>query len=202
MTTPITSEEALPFDLAADDLRFGRALRRSRLRNIRHGRHLRPHLARILVGPQSLECGLADVAVAGPAGELDFGDELGLQPMHVARLARRVLAAERAFVRGRRLQRRHDLLDLVLAEAGADHADKGEMIAAIDAGHQRAEFSVGGLPAADHDLLPRARLCLGPAFGAAGMIGRARASWRRCLRASSSRADSITASPSTSKCST
>ena len=70
------------------------------------------------------------------------------------------------------LQRRHDAADGILPEAGADHADEGQMVAAIDAGHQRAEFSVGGLPAAEHDLLPAADLGLGPAFGAAGAIGR------------------------------
>ena len=46
------------------------------------------------------------------------------------------------------------------------------MIAAIDAGHQRAEFAVGGLPAAEHDLVPGAAFGLGPALRAAGAIGR------------------------------
>src|SRR6185312_13115303 len=92
--------------------------------------------------------------------------------MHVPRLARRVLAAERAVVGGSCLQRWHDGFHLVLTEAGADHADKGEMIVAIDAGHKRAELAVGGLPSADHNLLARARLRLGPALRAAGMIGR------------------------------
>ena len=72
----------------------------------------------------------------------------------------------------RRLQRRHDAADGVLPEAGADQADKGEMVAAMDARHQRAEFPVGGLPAADHDLMPGPALGLGPAFRAAGAIGR------------------------------
>ena len=47
------------------------------------------------------------------------------------------------------------------------------MLAAIDAGHQRAEFAVGGLPAAQHDFVPGAAFGLGPVLGAAGAIGRA-----------------------------
>src|SRR3954465_13591455 len=47
------------------------------------------------------------------------------------------------------------------------------MPAAIDAPHQRTEFAVGGLPAAEHDLLPAADLGLGPAFRASRAIGRA-----------------------------
>ena len=92
--------------------------------------------------------------------------------MHVAGLARRILAAERALVGLVGLQHRQEPPHLVLPETGPDHADEGEMIAAIDAGHQRAEFAVGGLPAAEHDLMSRAALCLGPALGAAGAIGR------------------------------
>ena len=137
-----------------------------------HGRPLRLDLLRRLVLPQPLERGLPDVAAIGPAGELDLGDQLGLQPMHVAGLLRRILAAERALVRRRRLQRRHDAPDDVLPEAGADKADERQMTAAIDAGHQRTEFAVGGLPAAEHDLLPGADLGLGPALGASGAIGR------------------------------
>ena len=154
-----------------------------RLGDFGHGRFLRLHLAGRLVLAQPLERSLPDIAAVGKACEFDLGDELGLQPMHVAGLARRILAAERAFVGGCRLQRRHDPPDRVLPEAGADDADKGQMIAAIDAGHQRAEFAVGGLPAAEHDLLSGAAFGLGPALGAAGAIGRSRASWRRCLPA-------------------
>ena len=46
------------------------------------------------------------------------------------------------------------------------------MLAATDAGHQRTEFALGGLPAAYHDLMPGADLGLGPVLGAAGTIGR------------------------------
>ena len=93
--------------------------------------------------------------------------------MHVAGLARRVLAAERAPVRACGLQRRHDPPNRVLAEAGTDHADKGQMIAAMDPGHQRAEFAARGLPASEHHLLPGTAFGLGPALRAAGTIVRA-----------------------------
>ena len=126
-----------------------------------------------LVLAQSLERSLPDIAAVGKAREFDFGDELRLQPVHVAGFARRVLAAERALIRSLGLQRRHDAPDGILPEAGADHPDKGQMIAAIDAGHQRAEFAVGGLPAPQHDLLSGTGFCLGPALRAARTIGRA-----------------------------
>ena len=51
----------------------------------------------------------------GKAGEFDFGDQLRLQPVNVAGLARRVLAAERTFLGLGLLQRRHDAPDRVLA---------------------------------------------------------------------------------------
>src|SRR5438445_8027351 len=91
--------------------------------------------------------------------------------MHIAGLARRLLATERTFVGSGFLQCRHDAPDRVLPKAGADDPDKGQMIAAMDAGHQRTEFAVGGLPAAKDDLMPGAAFGLGPALGPAGLIG-------------------------------
>ena len=91
--------------------------------------------------------------------------------MHVAGFLRRILAAKGAFVRGGRLQRRHDAPDRILPEPGADEPDEFQMTAAMDTRHQRAEFTVGGFPAAEHHLLPVANLGLGPAFGTAGAIG-------------------------------
>ena len=73
---------------------------------------------------------------------------------------------------GGRLQRRHDTPHRVLPVTGADQPDKGEMTAAIDTRHQRAEFAVGGFPAAQHDLMAGAAFCLGPVLGTAGLIGR------------------------------
>src|ERR1700737_3878795 len=83
------------------------------------GRIVRLHLAGRLVLAQPLECSLPYIPTLGKACEFNLGDELRLQPMHVAGLARRILATERALVRGRGLQRGHDALDLVLPEAGA-----------------------------------------------------------------------------------
>src|SRR5258708_15113667 len=103
----------------------------------------------------------------GPAGEFDLGDEFAFQPMHIARLARSVLAAERTLIGSRFLQRRHDTLDRVLPKAGADDPDIGEMIAAIDAGQQRAELAFGGLPSPHPDLIPAPGFALGPASGPA-----------------------------------
>src|SRR3954464_13960207 len=45
------------------------------------------------------------------------------------------------------------------------------MIAAIDPGHQRAEFAIRGLPAADHDLMAGTAFRLDPMVGAAGLVG-------------------------------
>ena len=125
-----------------------------------------------LVLAQPLERRLPHLAVAGPAGEFDLGDQFRLQPVHVAGLLRRVLAAERALVGAAAFSAGMMRCDLVLPEAGADPADIGEMIAAMDADQQRAEFAVGGFPAADHDLVAGAAFGLGPALGAAGAIGR------------------------------
>src|SRR5579859_6313185 len=46
------------------------------------------------------------------------------------------------------------------------------MIAAMDARHQRAEFSLGGFPSANHDLLSGAAFRFGPVLGPAGTIRR------------------------------
>ena len=64
------------------------------------GRIFRPYLVGRLVLAQPLERSLPDIPAVGPADELDFGDEFGPYPMHVAGFARRILAAERALVRG------------------------------------------------------------------------------------------------------
>src|SRR5271169_3373312 len=139
-----------------------------------HGRPFRDDLVGWLVLAQSLERSLAYVSAVGKACKFDFGDEFGLQPMDVAGLARRILAAERILVRLGRLQRGHEPPDRILSKAGADHSDKGEMIAAVNAGHQRAEFAVGGLPSTEHNLLAGAAFGFGPAFRTTGAIKRAK----------------------------
>src|SRR5262249_60692783 len=94
-------------------------------------RRFRLDLVGRLVLTQTLECGLADIAVGGEAGEFDLRDELWPEPMHVAGLLRRVLAAERTLPGPRRLQERHDAPDSVGAKSRADPADKGQLIAAM-----------------------------------------------------------------------
>src|SRR5579871_142993 len=93
--------------------------------------------------------------------------------MNVTRLARRILAAERRLVGRGLLERWHDPPHRILAKAGADHSDEDEMIAAIDARHQRAELAVGRLPSAEHDYLSRARLGFGPALRTSAAVWRA-----------------------------
>ncbi len=144
-----------------------------RLGDLGHGRLFRLYLIGRLVLAQALERSLPDIPRIGKACEFDFGDKFGLQPMHIFHLARRILAAERAVVRRRGLQRRRDALDGVSSEAGSDHSDKGQMIAAIDARHQRAEFAVGGFPPSEHDLMSGPAFGLGPTLASTRLIGRA-----------------------------
>ena len=125
-----------------------------------------------LVGAQPLEGRLTHHAAAGEAGEFDLGDQLRSHPVDVARLLRRIGAAERIATRFMRLQLGQDALDDVLAEPGADDAHIGEVIAAVNADQQRTKFAVGGLPAADHHLVAGAALRLGPGTAAAGAIRR------------------------------
>src|SRR6185437_9906935 len=78
------------------------------LDDINHGRLLRNDLSGRLVLAQALERRLPDVAAFGKSRKFNFGDKLRLQPVDTAGLARRVLAAERAFVRLGLLEDRHD----------------------------------------------------------------------------------------------
>ena len=92
------------------------------------------HLFGGLVFAQTFEGGLADHARAGPAGELDLGDEHRLDPIPVLLFAGRILAGERALVGGVRFELLEQVLGIARVEAGADLADMDQMIAAIDAG--------------------------------------------------------------------
>src|SRR5262249_55112016 len=89
------------------------------------------------------------------------------------RLARRILASERILVRGRRFQRRHDPPNNVLSETCPHCTDINEMIIAISAREQRTKLSARGLVPADHNLMSRPRLGLGPTVRAAGLVRRA-----------------------------
>ena len=100
---------------------------------------LGPHLGRGFVFAQTLEGGLPHIAVAGPARELDLGDELRLDPVPVGLLARRALAAERALVGLERVELLEEPAGIARVEAGADPAGVDEVIAAVDADEQRAQ---------------------------------------------------------------
>ena len=81
-------------------------------------------LRRGLVLAQALERGLAHIAVAGPAGELDLGDQFGLRPVHVALPCAARPAGERAVLRLERPAACGSSgATLSRAEAGADPAD-------------------------------------------------------------------------------
>ncbi len=70
------------------------------------------------------------------------------------------------------LRRGRERLHFGLAVAGANPADIGEMIAAVDADQQRAETPFRRRPAADDDLVPGPAFGFGPARGAPRAIRR------------------------------
>ena len=133
---------------------------------------LRPHLTRRLVLAQAFECGLPHHAIAGPARELDLGDQLRLDPGPVLALARRVLAAERASISLQRVELLEQGAGVALVEARADAARMDEVIAAVHADQQRAQVVRAAAPAADHHLLAGAALGLEPGLGASGLVRR------------------------------
>src|SRR5690606_20394861 len=92
--------------------------------------------------------------------------------MNIGLLGRRVPAAERTLLRGIGLQLRHQPLDHILPEPGADRAAMDRMIAAMNARHQRTEFSRIALPAAKHHLMASATFRFAPVHGARRAIRR------------------------------
>ena len=104
----------------------------------------RPHLLGGLILAQSFEGGLANHAGTGPAGELDLGDQNRLHPGPVGLLAWSVLAGKRTLVGRVGLELFEQVFGVARIEAGADLPDMDEMVAAINAGDQRAQ--VGSLP--------------------------------------------------------
>ena len=96
-----------------------------------------------LVLAQALEGGLPNHAVGGPSGELDLGDELGLDPMDVGPFCGAPIAGEwRLLSPPRPSAAAAARLTFVGAESGADAAHIDEMVAAVDADQQRAEPAV------------------------------------------------------------
>src|SRR5215475_2692462 len=62
-------------------------------------RRLGAHLARWLIFAQAFERAFPDIAIAGPAGDLDLGDQLRLDPSPVRLAPRRAPAAKRTSFR-------------------------------------------------------------------------------------------------------
>ncbi len=145
----------------------------------RGGRLLAPHVARLLVGAQSLHRRMADPAVVRPFGERDLGDQLRLHPVGVPPQPRVV---------DRRVEGRSIGLDLLqpppqLAEvtgvpprARADLAGPAKGAVFEVPNQQRADpraRSLGIREAADHELLPAHALGLLPVQVAAAAVRRA-----------------------------
>src|SRR5213082_2303150 len=131
-------------------------------------RLLAPNLARLFVLSQSLIGRRAQSTVVCPLGELDLADEDRFDPDHVAFSHLRHLRnfAKR---RSRTLERAklvEQLVDLLAREAGAHVARVDELVAAVEAEHQRAEArraATGSLrEARDHELLAPVGLDLQP----------------------------------------
>src|SRR5207247_1582143 len=158
--------------LALRFLRILRALRTLRGSRFFRGRRILRRLVqrrlardppRVLVRTQPVEDRVAHAALAGPFGERDLGDELGLYPvaLHLARLVGegRSVGLERGELLLHRAQQ-------LLVEAGADVARVAQLaVGVVDAEQQRAEsraasFRVG--VAADHELLAPRALQLDP----------------------------------------
>ena len=129
-------------------------------------------LRRRLVFAQPFEGGLTNEAIGRPAGELDLGHQLRLEPDDAGLLLRRADPGEGRLRRLDRLQLRQQVLDLGGAVARSDAADIDEVVAAIDADQKRPEFAVGRGIGADDHLMPGAALGFRPGLRAAGDVGR------------------------------
>ena len=119
-----------------------------------------------------LKARLANEAVGRPAGELDLGDQFRLEPDDPGLLLRRADPGEGRLCRLHRLQLRQQVLDLGSPVTRADATDIDEVVAAIDADQQGAEFAVGRRIGADDDLMAGAAFRFRPGLGAAGDVGR------------------------------
>ena len=106
------------------------------------------------------------MAVGGPTGELDLGDQLGADPMDVGGRTRGAGPCERALVGASAFSLGSRPMRLSAAEPGADPADMDEMVAAVDADHQGAELPAGIGPGADDQFVATAALGLGPGLAA------------------------------------
>ena len=129
-------------------------------------------LAGGLILAQSLEGGLAQPTGAGPAGELDLGHQIGARPVNVGFLGRAGAGGKGAGLALDLLQPRRHPPHGFRGEASANAADIDQLLAAIDAGQQRAKPAALAGPAADHHLVAAAALGLSPVHTAAGFVRR------------------------------
>ena len=121
----------------------------------RLGHPFADHLSRRLVVPEAEEAGVAQSAVARPLGEADLGDELRLDPCHVAFLDR-LWCGERRVGSRAVSQPRAQVVEGVGVEPGPDLAGVLEPAVAVVAEQQRAELDARASRlgvAADHELL-------------------------------------------------
>src|SRR3954447_24980773 len=126
-----------------------------------------------LVVAQAEEARVAQAPGAGPLGEADLGDELRLDPGHVA-LADRAGVGERRVVPAQRAQPGAEVAQGVAVEAGADLAGVAQRAVVVVAEQERAEL--GPRPArrgepADDELLALLALELEPVARAAVGVG-------------------------------
>src|SRR5208283_4498930 len=109
---------------------------------------------------------------SGPSGKLYLCDQPWHEPANISLLGRSVGACERAFLGGRRLILRQQILDRLTPISGADTPDVLKMSAAIDPRKQRSHRTRFGGPAAEDDLVARPAFRLAPAVAAPAAVRR------------------------------
>src|SRR5215211_6847378 len=115
---------------------------------------------------------MAEAAVARPLGEGDLRDQLGLDPVGVAR--DRMDVGERAVLALELAQPSAEAVERRAVEAGADLARVAQRAVLVVPDQQRAEVGAGALrrrEAADHELLLGVALQLQPIARAARAVG-------------------------------
>src|SRR4051812_49738229 len=137
------------------------------------------HPPRGVIVAQARETRVAQPPGAGPLGEADLGDELGLDPRHVA-LPDRAGVGERRVVAAQRAQAGAEVAQRLAVEAGTDLAGVAQGAVVVVAEQERAQLGPRAArrgEAADDELLallalelePVARAAVG--VGAAGALG-------------------------------
>jgi hypothetical protein len=117
---------------------------------------------------------MSNLAVVGPLGEGDLGDELRLHPVRVFAKPPGRRRRERALCRFELVQRRSELARAFCREAGPDLAGEDQIVAVVVADEQRADSYARPLrirEAADDELLPANTLGLQPPAALSEQIG-------------------------------